>query len=503
MSVGPGSRRQRSAGFVLLPVMLLLALVAAMAFLGHRETSLGSAVAGGVTDQDKARYAAEAGLNRTIVKMHATGCGGTYPFFLFSPVQDTAFDGGKYYAYASPLSGSPVTVTSTGTYGDASITLTRQDSPMHQATPFTITLQPAAEGIDTYVQSGSSSNNGNLATLLAASGTAFPMLQFDLSTIPAGAHVSSATLSAYATSGSGSDQVALYRSTRSWTEAATWVTSDGSTAWSQAGGDATALAVASTAFTAAGSWLNWDATALVDKWVKGNLPNQGVQVRAGAAVSNLQLASSDATTAAQRPKLSVTFLPPCGWSPPTTTVTLAPTADTDIDKDLPNNNFGLQPDLYLSNGFEAHPLLQFSLLGIPAGSVVKSAKLRLYFSAVNVAGLTATKTSKNLELEAHAATKSWAEVEATWKKRLLASNWTAQGGDYRASPSGTNSLNKDSTPGVWLEFTVTSLVQEWVDGVTVNNGFLLLTPTTSTTEELIFNSKEAASSRPELVVTYQ
>ena len=493
--------RRTAAGFVLLPVMLLLALVAAMAYLGNHETALASATARGATDRDMATYMAEAGLNRAIVQMHGKGCGGSYPIFLFSPVQDTAFNGGRYYAYAGKTSGSPVSITSTGTYGDVQITLTRQDVPMHQAAGTTMTLQPAA-GIDTHVLSGSSANNSAATALAAASGTAHALLSFDLTAIPAGAHVTSATLSAYATGGSGSGQVALHRVTRTWTEAATWATSDGGTAWSQAGGDVNAQAVASANYASANNWLNWDVTALADRWVKGSLPNQGVQLRAGAGISGLQMASSDAATATQRPKLAVTFLPPCGWTPPDTVVTLSPQADADVNFDVPTLNFGSEPDLYLSKGYEAHPLLQFDVTGIAAGKVVKSATLRLYFNAVTLNAAVATKTTKNLTLNVHAVTKTWKELEATWRRRITGTNWTTQGGDYRSTAATTQTLPANAVPGVWLEFAVGPLVQEWVDGVSTNNGLLLVVPTSST-EELIFASREAASNRPELVVTYQ
>lgn len=493
--------RCAAAGFVLLPVVLLLALVASMAFLGQREGTITSASAGGATDQDKARYAAEAGLHRAITKMHGTGCGGTYPFFLFSPAQDTAFDGGKYYAYAGALSGSPVTITSTGTYGDASITLTRQAVPMHQATAVTMTLQPGAEGFDTYLQS-TGANNGSSASLVATTGTAFPLLRYDLSAIPAGSHVTSATLSAYATGGSGSGSIAMHRVVRDWTEAAAWASTDGSTAWSQAGGDALADAVATATYTAPNTWLNWDLTTLVDKWVKGSLPNQGLQVRLGAGMSSATLVSSDSTTASQRPKLSVTFLPPCGWVPPEITVTLGPTADADIDKDLQTTNFGAQPDLYLSKGYEAHPLLQFDLTNIAPGRTVKSATLRLYFNALNDKAAPATKTGSALTLNVHTVTKAWIELQAMWKMRTNALEWSNQGGDYRSTAATSMSLAKKSAPGQWLEFNVAPLVQEWVDGVTVNNGFILILPTTST-EELIFASREATANPPELVVTYK
>lgn len=495
-------RCRRRAGFVLLPVVLLLGLVAAVAFIGHRETGLASASAGGTTDVDKARYAAEAGLHRAIVQMHSKGCGGTYPMFLLSPVQDSAFDGGKYYAYASPLSGSPATVYSTGTYGDTQITLTRSNVPMHQAATATMTLQPASEGIDTYLDSANAASNANKTTMIGQPGASFPLLRFDLSTLPAGGHVTAATLSAYATGGSNNDQVALHRVTRDWTEAATWATSDGTAAWSLAGGDVVSPAVASTAFAGAGTWLNWDVTALADRWLKGSLPNQGVQLRAGAAISGLQLASSDSATAAQRPKLSITFLPPCGWTPPDTTVRLNPVADVDVNKDAPGLNFGAYPDLYLSKGYEAHPLLKFDLAGIAPGKTVKSATLRLYFQALTINASKATKTSKSLTLNVHSVTKTWQELQATWLKRLTGSSWSTPGGDYTSTAAATKSLAQDSVPGVWLEFDIKTLTQEWVDGVTTNNGLLLVLPTSST-EEIIFSSREAASNPPELVVTYQ
>jgi hypothetical protein len=198
----------------------------------------------------------------------------------------------------------------------------------------------------------------------------------------------------------------------------------------------------------------------------------------------------------------VTFLPTCGWTPPDITVTLAPAADVDVNKNLPTINFGAEPDLYLSKGYEARALLRFDLAGIPSGSTVKSAKLRLYWERVTVNAAPATKTTTSLTLNVHSVTKSWAELEAHWRRRLVGTNWTTQGGDYNATVVTSKSLASGSAPGQWLEFTVTPLVQEWIDGVTANNGLILVLPTTST-EELISASREAAANQPQLVVTYK
>ncbi len=438
------ARRSVRRGFILLPVVLLLSLVAAMAFLGHRETALASATAGGSRDMDKARYAAEAGLQRVTMAMHAKGCSGIYPTIL-SPSKDTAFDGASYSAVAGALSGSPVTVYSTGTYGDAQITLTRANVPMHQASAVTMTLQPASEGVDTQIVNGSATHNGSLTTMASTSGNAYAMLRFDLSTLPAGSHVTSAMLSTYASLGSGSGSVALHRVMRDWTEAATWTTSDGSTAWSQTGGDMHTTAVASTAFAGAGTWLAWDVTALADRWIKGSLPNQGVQIRAGAGITGLQLASSDHATAGNRPRLAVTFLPPCGWTPPSTTLTLKPTADTDIDGNLllQLSNFGAEPTLYLSKGNEARPLLKFDVSGIPSGKTVESATLRVYFASL----ASGSKLSKDLVTNVYAASKPWNELQATWLNRLTGTLWLALGGDYVSTAIATRTLASNMTPG--------------------------------------------------------
>jgi len=489
------------AGFVLLPVVLLLSLLAATAYLATRDTGLNSAMAGGSTDQDKARLAAEAGLHRSIVKMHSTGCSGTYPIIILSPVKDSAFDGASYYAYATTLSGSPTGVVSTGTYGSASVTLTRSGLPMHQATSYTTTLQPAAtEGIDTYLKDTGSSNYGTNAEMKAAAGTTYPLLRFDLSAIPTGSHVTSATLSAYATGGNPGDTLALHRVTSDWTEAATWSTTDGSTtAWTTAGGDVVAEAVASATLTGTNTWMNWDLTELADRWLKGSLPNQGVQLRAGTGVSSLTLASSDSGTATQRPKLAVTFQPPCGWLPPDTTLTLAPLADADIDLSLPIFNYGGQPDLWAGRGLllDDRVLLKFDSSGIAAGKTVTKATLRLYMGAVNGA----TKTTKSQTLKVHALTKDWKEMEATWLVRQLLGSWLLSGGDYRSTASASTTLATATLPGTWVEFDITTLMQEWVDGVTPNNG-VLMQLATNPSDSLIFNSREAASNPPQLVVKY-
>ena len=490
--------RRRAVGFVLLPVVLLLALVGASAWLANRELGLTADMANGSLDRDKARLAAEAGLQRVIVQAHAKGCGGIYPVPIIGAMKDTGFDGATYAASAWPVSGSPIDITSIGSYGSTSVTVTRSNVPMHQSTPVALTLQPGAAGIDTYLGVNDSTNYGSKPNLNAVYGQSWPLLKFDLSAVPAGSHIASATLSMYASNGSGSGNVTLNRVMRDWTETgANWATADGSVAWTTPGGDLHPSAVASTTFAGSGTWLNWDVSELADKWSKGSLPNQGVQVRAPAGLSGLTLASSDHGTPAFWPKLVLSYLPPCGAD---TMVTLAPVADADIDANvvLKLLNFGADPDMWLSkDGDDEHVLVRFDLSSIASSRSVTKATLRLYLNALPNGATTTTA----MTLEAHSATKAWNELQATWVSRVLGTNWTTQGGDYINTAAGSTVLPAGSVAGTWVEIDISSLAGNWVTGSTINNGLVLVVKGLSP-NQLVFSSRENAANQPQLVVSY-
>jgi hypothetical protein len=156
-------------------------------------------------------------------------------------------------------------------------------------------------------------------------------------------------------------------------------------------------------------------------------------------------------------------MPPCGWTPPSVTVTLNPTADTDIDADLPLQliNFGSQPDIYLSKSHEARPLFQFDVSGIASDNKVESATLRLYFASL----YSGSKLSKNLSVSTYAISSPWKEMEANWLNRMFLTLWSSAGGHYNSTAITTKTLAQNMTPGQWIEFDVTSQVQKWVDGV--------------------------------------
>ena len=77
------------------------------------------------------------------------------------------------------------------------------------------------------------------------------------------------------------------------------------------------------------------------------------------------------------------------------------------------------------------------------------------------------------------------------------------GGTFRATVAASTSLPQGSAAGNWIEFDLTGLTQEWVDGVTPNLG-LILRNATAMSDELRFTTLNGDLSRAaQLVVTYR
>jgi hypothetical protein len=171
------------------------------------------------------------------------------------------------------------------------------------------------------------------------------------------------------------------------------------------------------------------------------------------------------------------------------TVTLSASDDATIDQGSPNANFGSSTDLKvkapllgalgINLGGDRHTLARFTLPSLQLCAVTL-AKLRLF----------ATSAASGRNLEADRVTQSWAEGTVTWNNAPSA---TATGAVTIASGSGTG----------YREWTVTSLVTAMYPPgnnygflVSDTSGLSLLAP------EQIYSSDEAATNKPQLVVTY-
>ncbi|MBL9113959.1 MAG: DNRLRE domain-containing protein [Verrucomicrobiaceae bacterium] len=143
------------------------------------------------------------------------------------------------------------------------------------------------------------------------------MLQFDLSSIPTGAVITSAQLVLTKTGGATVTQnVDLYRVTNTWTEgtqngsagAASWSQRQSGTSWTSAGGDYNSTADASVPVSTNGNY-TWDIASLVQGWVNGSIANNGIMLASPdtGGDNSQQFASDENATSTIRPKLEVTY----------------------------------------------------------------------------------------------------------------------------------------------------------------------------------------------------
>ncbi|MGB7815387.1 MAG: DNRLRE domain-containing protein [Methylotenera sp.] len=447
--------RQRTikmAGFTLLPVVLAMNLIAAIAFLLNRDNGMNTDMVVNQMNTDRARYAAEAGLQAANARVQSFSCAGGFPV-IGTPITNSNFGGASYSAYATTSSGNTTNLVSTGTYNGTSVKLTRNNIYVYQSTPKTYTLQPnAAAGMDTYIITNSATNNGASGSLNLTA-TNFPLIKFDLSMFPAGSRPVSSTLSLYA-NGGFLGYTHLYRMTGNWQEGtgasgsgANWTTSNGTTLWLTAGGDYHPN-VMTIVNGSPGNWLDFETTDLTSSWLNGSYPNYGVRFTPSTVFGSLTFTSSDNSDAAHWPKMTFNYMLPCsatGPSDPTGgTVTLSPAADGYDDTIALAANDGAAPTLRLlhSSTREARSLIQFDTSSIPAGSTVQSAKLRMYVNSI------ASPTTNLKSIWVNALNEPW--VEGTGANKVCPSKPTAGSSwNYRTDCTNWSFIHPPNTAQAW------------------------------------------------------
>lgn len=151
-----------------------------------------------------------------------------------------------------------------------------------------------------------------------------PVLRFNgLSTIPTNADVQSAVLSLYETASSSHSSAnvsySFHNINEVWTETeASWLKRNATTAWTTSGGTFISPAFNTTIVTTdKKQWKNFNITNIVQQWVKtpahGGEANNGFlikQTNENTSDVNCTFASSENGTAANRPKLVVTYIIP-------------------------------------------------------------------------------------------------------------------------------------------------------------------------------------------------
>ncbi|MFE7712023.1 DNRLRE domain-containing protein [Streptomyces sp. NPDC057486] len=130
--------------------------------------------------------------------------------------------------------------------------------------------------------------------------------------------------------------------------------------------------------------------------------------------------------------------------------------------------------------------LKFSTTGIPASATVLESKLYMW-------GAETTSTSNGAIYELHGLNKAFTESTATWNNAATGAPWTAPGGDFSATVSGTVPQITDEVGRHWWD--ATSLTQSWVDTPANNKGALVKLKDETTTgpqERTLFLASEAS-----------
>jgi Bacterial Ig domain/Disaggregatase related repeat len=195
-----------------------------------------------------------------------------------------------------------------------------QYRPVPTTAPTTATLTAID---DSYLRQSSATTNYGAALTFdvgrKSTATRRGMLKFDLSTIPVGAILESATLTLTRTGGDANTLTfSTHEITQSWVEASTsWNLRQTGTAWTPSvGGTFKPTAISSTTVPATNGAYNWNLLSLVQAWFSGTSVNNGVLIKqANESLVDKKhvFGSSENGTPANRPKLTITYklLLPC------------------------------------------------------------------------------------------------------------------------------------------------------------------------------------------------
>lgn len=170
---------------------------------------------------------------------------------------------------------------------------------------------------------------------------------------------------------------------------------------------------------------------------------------------------------------------------PSSSCTLNAVADTYVDQQSKNNNFGSSTSLLVSNGTTKakRTFVRFDVAScVPANALVLTTQLSLYLAA-------APTVNKTWEL--HRVTASWTESGVTWNNQP------------GVAASATASITTGTTDGVWTTWDVLGDVQGFADG-TANEGWRVWDQNEAQNPDRggSFSSREAASNTPSLSITY-
>ncbi len=312
-------------GYILLPVILALTILAVLSYQLTTESALnvGSAVRN--QEMQTAKYVAEAGLQHAIWQLNQANCSG------YSDFTNGSLGEYQYNTSITPKNGSPVTIIATGTDANGTAYSIKQESMKVYQTYQTLILQPGSEGKDAWVDANSPKDNFGKSNWMTISGNPtekYFLGYFDLSSLPPESKIITASLEMYmdsVTNATSSSSFSLFRMTQDWIEGTgdwwdardgvNWDTSDGSTTWTWPDNHYSIKAIATTKINPSfDGWHSWDIQKLVSLWHSNKISNFGFLIKADSSVQDAGFYSSDFKNTSKNPKLTITYTCECGVS---------------------------------------------------------------------------------------------------------------------------------------------------------------------------------------------
>jgi hypothetical protein len=176
--------------------------------------------------------------------------------------------------------------------------------------------------------------------------------------------------------------------------------------------------------------------------------------------------------------------------------------DTEMDAWQPQESLEGQADLHLRAWDIKDILIKYDLRSIPPRSRIRSARLALYALEPD--------RPYSLQVRAFRVIRPWDVSEVTWEWAEVADGhgpiyWGTAGcnhtlTDRYAEPEDVITIGET---GVWHEFDITSLVEDWIANPSLNQGLVLKADPGPHTEYALAASEHSIQSwRPKLIVTY-
>lgn len=304
-------------GFLLITVVVILAVLAALSLMLSTSTSLDNALVAKTSEGADLDYVVESGMAHAKFQLSQnTSC------INYADLSSTNFGDNSYSAAISAPSGTPVSITVTGVAASgATRELTHNEIKVYGVDAPHETIQPGATaGKDAYLwYPGTTDNYGSVKETWVSTKSndkTVALYQFDLSAIPAGAKIKSATLSLHSWQSFDSNvPIDAHQITKAWNETeVSWDNRTSTEAWDTPAGDFAPEVIDT---TLVGPTTNirydWQLKSVVEKWVNGSQSNYGVLLRTTAPnIAGERFYTSDEPNADKHPKLTIIYACECG-----------------------------------------------------------------------------------------------------------------------------------------------------------------------------------------------